>query len=331
MDKIMYACKIAVVIPCYKVTEHLHSVISKIGPEVHTIYIVDDHCPENSGSYIENTCKDKRITVLRHETNQGVGGAVITGYKAAIQDNMDIIVKIDGDDQMDGRQLPRLVMPILAGIADYTKGNRFYDLSTIHEMPFIRLFGNTVLSFMNKFSSGYWDIFDPTNGYTAIHANALKRLPLDKISKRYFFESDILFRLNTLRAIVMDIPMQAKYGNEKSNLRISKLIFEFLYKYHKNFWKRIFYNYYLRNMSIASIELPLGMIMIIFGIIFGSYKWISYSTVGIISSPGTVMLAALPIIIGLQFILSFLGHDSRATPTIPLHILMKDPELNIKN
>jgi len=325
MDKPNY--KIAVVIPCYKVTKHLHHVISKIGPEVHAIYIVDDHCPENSGSFIENTCKDKRITVLKHEVNQGVGGAVMTGYKAAINDNMDIIVKIDGDDQMDGRQLSRLIMPIVAGLADYTKGNRFYDLSNTHGMPILRLLGNTVLSFMNKLSSGYWEIFDPTNGYTAIHASVAKRLPFEKISKRYFFESDILFRLNTLRAIVMDVPMQARYADEKSNMHISKLIIEFLYKHHKNFWKRIFYNYYLRNMSIASIELPLGIIMVLFGMVFGCYKWITYSTAGIISSPGTVMLAALPIIIGLQLILSFLGHDSRASSTIPLHIFMKDHKL----
>ena len=106
-------------------------------------------------------------------------------------------------------------------------------------MPAIRLFGNAVLSFMTKISSGYWDLFDPTNGYTAIHVDVAKRLPFDKISKRYFFETDILFRLNTLRAVVQDVPMDASYGDEVSNLKISKIVGEFIIKHCRNFTKRI--------------------------------------------------------------------------------------------
>ncbi|GHU35112.1 hypothetical protein AGMMS50256_29780 [Betaproteobacteria bacterium] len=197
-------------------------VIHAIPPFVSRIYVVDDACPDNSGDFVERNCKDERIFVIRHAENQGVGGAVMTGYKAALEDGMDIFVKIDGDGQMDPSLIPSFVAPIAAGEADYTKGNRFFDLEEIQAMPKVRLFGNAALSFMTKLSSGYWDLFDPTNGYTAIHRDVASHLPFDKISRRYFFESDILFRLNILRAVVADTPMSAKYGDEVSGLKISK-------------------------------------------------------------------------------------------------------------
>lgn len=315
--------KIAVVIPSYKVRNHILGVISRIGSEVNQIYVVDDSCPDNSGDFVESNCNDKRVIVLRHLENQGVGGAVMTGYRAAITDRMDIIVKLDGDGQMDPNLIPDLVAPIEAGEADYTKGNRFFDLEGIRAMPKVRLIGNAALSFMTKLSSGYWDLFDPTNGYTAIHRDVVCHLPLKKISCRYFFETDMLFRLNTLRAVVVDIPMDATYGNEVSNLKISKVVGEFFFKHVRNFWKRVFYNYYLRDMSLASIELPLGLVMLLFGCVFGGYQWLHSMTVGLFSSPGTVMLSALPVIVGLQFLLAFLGHDIRSVPNRPFHRLKR--------
>lgn len=313
--------KIAVVIPSYKVRNHILGVTSQIGPEVSRIYIVDDCCPDGSGSFVESNCRDDRIAVIRHPENRGVGGAVMTGYKAAIEDGMDIIVKVDGDGQMDPSLIPDFVAPIAAGEADYTKGNRFFDLEEISAMPKVRLFGNAALSFMTKLSSGYWDLFDPTNGYTAIHRDVAQHLPFKKISRRYFFETDILFRLNILRAVVVDIPMDAKYGDEASGLKISKIVGEFFLKHVRNFWKRIFYNYYLRDMSLASIELPVGLAMLLFGLLFGAYHWVLSMSSGQSSSSGTVMLSALPVIIGLQLILAFLGHDIRSVPNKPFHRL----------
>jgi dolichol-phosphate mannosyltransferase len=315
---------IAVVIPCYKVKTHLLQLISEVGPEVKSIFLVDDSCPENSGKYVSSNCSDSRVIVLYHAANQGVGGAVMTGYQAAIDSGAQIIVKLDGDGQMDPRLIQNFVTPILLGQADYTKGNRFFDLEEIRQMPLLRLFGNTALSFMTKFSSGYWDLFDPTNGYTAIHSEVARHLPFKKISKRYFFESDMLFRLNTLRAVVVDIPMDAKYGDERSNLKISKIASEFFLKHLRNFLKRIFYNYYLRDMSLASIELPLGLGLFLFGCIFGGYEWMHSTYTGLPSSAGTVMLSALPVIIGLQLILAFLGHDIASIPSRPFHLLKKD-------
>jgi glycosyltransferase involved in cell wall biosynthesis len=256
--------------------------------------------------------------VLRNAVNEGVGGAMLTGYAAAVDDGADVVVKIDGDGQMDPALLPAFVGPILAGEADYTKGNRFHHLDEIRQMPALRLFGNTVLSFMSKLSTGYWDIFDPTNGYTAIHASVLKHLPAHKLSRRYFFETDMLFRLNTLRAVVVDIPMHASYGDETSNLKISKVLGEFLRKHVRNGMKRIFYNYYLRDLSVASIELPLGLMLMAGGAAFGVQHWLESAAVGEATTAGQVMLSALPILVGLQLFLAFINFDIASVPRRPL-------------
>jgi len=311
--------KIAVIIPTYKARVHILGVIDEIGSEVAGIYVVDDCCPDYSGDFVVTNCKDKRVSVIKHEENQGVGGAVMTGYKAAIDGGMDILVKIDSDGQMDSALIMDFVAPIIGGDADYTKGNRFFDLDKVRSMPKMRMFGNAVLSFMSKLSSGYWNIFDPTNGYTAIHADVARQLPFNKITRHYFFESDMLFRLNTLRAVVLDVPMQAKYGDEVSGLKISNIVGEFFVGHMRNFLKRIFYNYYLRDMSLASIELPLGLMLISFGSIYGGYYWI-YSAQANVSTPaGTVMMASLPILVGIQFVLGFIGYDVLSVPVRPIH------------
>lgn len=316
--------KIAVVIPCYAVSAHICDLIQKIGNDVDTIFVIDDCCPEKSGSLVESSCTDPRVRVIYHATNQGVGGAVLTGYWAAIEAGAEVIVKLDGDGQMDPGLIPDFVAPIMAGEADYTKGNRFFDLEEIRAMPKARLFGNAVLSFMTKLSSGYWDLFDPTNGYTAIHADVARHLPVEKISRRYFFETDMLFRLNTLRAVVVDVPMDAKYGDEVSNLKISKVVGEFLVKHVRNFVKRIFYNYYLRDMSLASIELPLGILLFTSGCGFGIYHWINSLKQGVATPAGTVMLAALPILMGAQLVLAFLGYDIANVPRRPFHKMRRN-------
>ncbi|MBB3118068.1 glycosyltransferase family 2 protein [Pseudoduganella violacea] len=315
--------KIAVVIPSYRVTRHILGVLAAIGPQVQRIYVVDDRCPDGSGDLVERECRDPRVRVLRHAENQGVGGAVMSGYRAAIEENLDIVVKIDGDGQMDPSLLDRFVQPILRGEADYTKGNRFFDLEHIRQMPALRLFGNAVLSLMTKVSSGYWDLFDPTNGYTALQVDVARHLPLDKISRRYFFETDMLFRLNTVNAAVIDVPMDASYGDEISNLKISKIVSEFLYKHVRNFGKRLFYNYYLRNMSLASLELPLGLGLLVMGASYGGWHWIESARAGVATSAGTVMLSALPVLMGMQLILAFLAYDIAAVPRRAIHLALR--------
>ena len=316
--------KIAVIIPCYKVKKHILQVLAGIGPEVDAIYVVDDKCPENSGQHVIENCSDPRVRVLLKPKNSGVGGAVVHGYAAGLGDGMDVFVKIDGDGQMDPSLIKKFINPILHGDADYTKGNRFHDIESLQQMPKVRLVGNAVLSFLTKFSSGYYGIFDPTNGYTAISATALNFIPLAKLSKRYFFESDILFRLNIARAKVCDIPMDAVYGDEESNLNIKKIIFPFFKGNMKNIFKRIFYNYFLRGFSIASVELVFGIIFVLFGTFHGCSAWYESILHNSPATSGSVMLAALPIIVGLQLLLSFLHSDIESQPTTAITKLLED-------
>lgn len=312
---------VAVVIPCYKVTRHILSVIEAIGPECSVIYVIDDKCPDQSGLLVQRECTDKRVRVLFRETNGGVGAAVITGYRQALADGADIMIKIDGDGQMDPALIKRFLAPIATGEADYTKGNRFYYLKSVMGMPRMRILGNAGLSFLTKLSTGYWNIFDPTNGYTAIHRDVLSVVDLEKVSPRYFFETDLLFRLNLVHGVVVDVPMDAKYADEVSNLRIAKVFFEFLGKHLRNFTKRIFYNYFLRDMSAASLELLFGLLLMLFGVVFSSYHWIHSSGLHVATPTGTVIIGALALLSGLQLLLAFITHDVENQPKRPIHRL----------
>ena len=309
---------IAVVIPCYRVRAHILEVIAEIGPECQAIFVVDDACPEQSGALVEQQCRDPRVQVLRHSENQGVGGATLTGYAAAVERGAQVIVKLDGDGQMDPALIPRFAAPITAGDADYVKGNRFFDLDGLRAMPRVRLFGNTMLSFLSKLSSGYWNVFDPTNGYTAIHAAVARVLLGKRVSRRWFFESDVLYHLGILRAVVWDVPMAARYGDESSSLKVRAVVGTFALKHARNTLRRLFYNYYLRDFNVASIELALGPLLLAFGTAVGVRHWIESIGTGRLASAGTVMLAALPVILGAQLVLAFLGYDLRNIPTEPL-------------
>ena len=315
--------KIAVTIPSYKVRAHVLDVIARIPPQVQRIYVVDDKCPQDSGRLVQEQCHDPRVRVLFHEQNQGVGGAVSTGYRAALEEGMDIVVKVDGDGQMDPALIPHFTRPIERGRADYTKGNRFYRPESLRGMPPLRLFGNAALSFVNKLSTGYWPIMDPTNGYTAIHTAVLRELPLHKLERRYFFETDMLYHLNTIRAVVHDVPMDAVYADEQSGLKVSKVLPEFLRKHTSRFFKRYVYQYLVRDFSIGSLYSVLGVLLCLRALLFGGAHWALSIASGQPASSGTVMVAALPLIIGIQFLIAFLHHD---VSTVPRDALT--PELN---
>jgi glycosyltransferase involved in cell wall biosynthesis len=310
---------IAVVIPCYRVRERILGVLRGVGRECDRIYVVDDACPQGTGKLVEEECKDPRVRVLYHAANQGVGGATLTGYSQALADGSEILVKLDGDGQMDPRLIPRLVTPILSGRADYAKGNRFHDPDALQSMPPVRLVGNALLSFVAKLSTGYWNIVDPTNGFTALHARLAERLPQHKLSRGFFFESDLLFRLNLLRAVVVDVPMSPRYDGEESNLVIRNVVPEFLRKHAVNTLKRVAYSYFLRGFSVASVEIAIAIPMLLFGVVFGSVRWIGSIAEGVPATAGSVMLAALPVVIGIQLLLAFLAHDVADVPRDPVH------------
>lgn len=304
---------ISVVIPSYKVSKYILDVIKDIPEFVNHIIVVDDKCPQNSGQ-IAKTSSDSRVIVCYNEKNLGVGGAVITGYKKALELNSDIVIKIDGDGQMDVNYMQKLIQPILDGKADYTKGNRFTDFKALRAMPKVRLFGNSGLSFLVKAASGYWNLMDPTNGYTAINKHALEELDLDNIAKRYFFESDMLINLNIENAVVVDVEIPAKYGDEESSLSITKTLVGFPPKLFKGLCKRIFLKYFIYDFNMLSLYLVVGLPMLFFGIVFGSIKWIEAIVSNIETSTGTIMLAVLPIILGTQFILQAIQIDMNNIP-----------------
>jgi len=308
------AGKIAVVIPCYRATGTVAQVVGAALHHADGVFCVDDACPDGTGNLVA-AIADPRLRLLRHAHNLGVGGAVKTGYRAALEAGFEVIVKLDSDGQMDADLIPMFAAPLLDHRADYCKGNRFFELEYLKGMPLSRLLGNSLLSFFSKISSGYWRLLDPTNGFTAIHAAALRALPLDKVDDRYFFESDMLFRLNIARAVVLDVPMRARYGSERSNLRIHRVIWPFLAGHGKNICKRIFYTYFLRDFNIASLQLIVGLLLTLFGLVFGLSAWFSSLESGIPASAGTVMLAGLPSLIGVQLLLSFLNFDILNTPT----------------
>jgi len=301
---------VAVVIPVFKVKSKILEVINSVGPEVDFIIVVDDACPELSGQHVQDHNADPRVIIIRHEANQGVGGAVKTGYKRALELGCEIMIKVDGDGQMDASKIIDLITPILTNQSDYTKGNRFFEIESVQQMPKLRILGNLGLTFVTKFSTGLWHIFDPTNGFTAIRGSTLKRLNLSKIDNRYFFESDMLFRLNLIQARVNDVPLPAIYGEENSNLRIKRVLFEFPAKHARNYLKRIAYTYYLRDFNLASVELPLGLLLSGFGLILGAYSWIHGMITSTATQTGTLILVAMSFLSGLQLILAFLSHDT---------------------
>lgn len=311
-------CEIAVIIPCYKVARHLADVLAAIGPGVASIYCVIDGCPEGSEAVaLAKQACDPRIRVITSQLNGGVGHAFALGCQQALRDGAEIIVKLDGDGQMAPQEIMRLVAPLSSGQADFAKGNRFFYLEGLRPMPWTRLLGNAGLSFLSKLSSGYWNLFDPTNGFFAIHAAVAREIPWAKVDRRYFFESDLLFWLATLRAVVVDVPMSARYGDEQSNLSVLKALIQFPSLHLRNFCKRLFYCYFLREFNIASLYLLLSVVLLSFGILFGIVHWLQGYQLHRLASAGTVMFAALPVILGWQALLSFLAFDVNNVPKVP--------------
>jgi len=318
LDPSLGGAGVWLIVPCYKVKAKILDVIAKAPPWIEGIVCVDDACPEGSGDFIEANNKDPRVTVIRLPQNQGVGGATLAGYGEAVARGGQVLVKVDGDDQMDLGYMAHLVAPILLGEADYAKGNRFTSLGHLTTMPAVRVFGNAALSFAAKLSTGYWNIFDPTNGYTAIEAQVAKVVIEKRVSRRFFFETDLLYHLGTLRAVVRDVPMPARYGGEVSNIRIGQIIGPFALKHLQNFITRALGQYFVRDFNAASVEMVGGIVSLLFGIGYGLH-YLSQRHLGVAASPGVVMAAALPVMLGAQLLMQALNFDVLNAPTRPIH------------
>lgn len=307
--------KIAVVIPVYRAENEILSVLLGIPRFVRHIIVVDDASPDSSADLVTAAAKkDKRITLIRHAKNQGVGGAMVSGFKQALALGTEIVIKVDGDGQMDPHYLPALLTPLIEGDADYAKGNRFRDFTSLQQMPLVRRVGNLGLSFLTKAATGYWNLFDPTNGYFAIRTDVLTQLPLDKLDKGYFFETSMLAHLYLLEAHVQDVTIPARYRNETSSLSIRRALFEFPFKLTRTFLRRIVLKYFIFDFSMMSIYLLTGIPLLLFGLIFGTVKWIQYAQIGVPAPTGTVILPTLSVILAIQILLSAIEIDLNATP-----------------
>jgi dolichol-phosphate mannosyltransferase len=309
---------ISVVIPAYCAEKHLEKVVRGIPRYVNFIIIVDDDSNDETEE-IANRLKslDTRGKVISHENNHGVGGAMISGYNLAQQLESTVIVKMDADDQMDPAYLLPLISPIIKGKADYTKGNRF--LVSTHSMPVLRRVGNLGLSLMTKAASGYWDIFDPTNGYTAIHGSIIPLLNKAMLDNRFFYETSMLMQLYLIRAVVKDVLIPPRYADEISHLSEWKTLYEFPLRLFKGLLSRLWIQYFVRDFGIFSVFLLSGMILFTFGMVFGIYHWwISASIFHAATPTGTIMVAILPVILGVQLLLQAIVLDVQNVPVLPL-------------
>ena len=306
---------VAAVVPAYKEEAMISTVIETMPEFVDHIVIVDD-CSPDATSDVVRSVGSPRVTLIRHEVNQGVGGAIITGHKAALELGADVNVIMAGDAQMDPQHLPALLDPVTDGGYGFAKANRFFAPESFEGMPRHRVFGNIVLSFMTKLASGYWHLFDPQNGYTAVRAEVLRNIPLEHVAKRYSFENDFLIHLNIQQVSAVDVPVPAVYGDEVSSIRLSKVVPELLDLLFRGYWRRIWYRYVLWSFSPIALLLFTGLLL--FGIGLGISIWVAFLALGsVVATAATVMLAALPLMIGTQMLISSLQLDIQASPSKP--------------
>jgi glycosyltransferase involved in cell wall biosynthesis len=305
---------VAAVVPAFREERHIATVIETMPDFVDHIVVVDDCSPDGTSAAAAAT-GDPRLTLIRHEVNQGVGGAIITAHRAAMDLGADINVVMAGDAQMDPAYLPVLLDPIVEGYG-FAKANRFFSGESFAGMPGHRVFGNVALSFMTKFASGYWHIFDPQNGYTAIRTEVLRRLPLDKVARRYSFENDLLIHLSILDVPVVDVPIPAVYGTEVSSIRLRAVVPELLGLMFKGFWRRVWWKYMVWSFSPVALLLVAGLVLLALGLGVGA--WLLAVSAGSPSpTAGTVMLAVVPFVLGVQTLLVALQLDIQATPNRP--------------
>lgn len=310
--------KVAVVIPCYRVRDKIVDVVDSVLGMVDFVIAVDDCCPEKSGEFLRKVHAEPKVTIVFHEQNQGVGGAMITGFKTALELGAGIVVKMDGDGQMEAKHLPRLIAPLVARKADFAKGNRFYDLRALRQMPLVRRFGNFGLTLLSKAASGFWHLSDPTNGYFAVRANALKLLNFHLLAPRYFFEISLLIQLNVIRAIALDVPIPAKYADENSSLSPWRALITFPSKLAGGLLHRIWWRYFIYDINIVTVFLITGGFLFFGGGAFGIWRWSHNWLYGHEQSAGTVAVAMLPMILGFQMLLQAVVLDMMDKPDAPI-------------
>ena len=299
---------IAVAIPCYKVAQHLQNVVAGIPDFVDHILLVDDCSPDSTPALVDSlTSSHPRITPIHHDKNCGVGGAMKTAFCKALEIGVDVVVKLDGDGQMD----PTYIAPLVEALADadFAKGNRLFDRQMLQRMPAARRMGNMGIGFMVKTASGYWTISDPVNGFFAIRTSTLRQMDFARIADRFFFESSMLIEMHYTGARIHEVSMPAIYGNEKSNLSIGKTLLSFPPKLIAAWLRRLHLSYFVFDFNICSLYLLVGLPSFLFGLIFGICQWVHYASLNLPAPTGTIMVAVLPFILGFQMLLAAAQYD----------------------
>lgn len=311
---------VAAVVPAYNVEQVLGGVLRSLPPLFTTVIVVNDGSRDETGSVADRYAElDRRITVVHHEKNHGVGGAMVTGFKNAIEAGADIVVKIDADGQMPLWLVSELIAPLIRGEADYTKGNRFRDFTAVRAMPLPRRIGNVALSFLAKAATGYWRSFDPTNGFLAIRSDVLTQLPLQKIDQTYYFEISMLSHLYLIGAVVKEIPMPARYAGEPSSLSIPRVLRQFPGRLVASLLRRLVLKNFVYDFNLESLHLAVGLPLFLAGVLFGSWKWLVFASQSLPAPTGTVVLPALMIMVGVQLLLSAVQLDLAAVPREPVN------------
>ncbi|MDP9245269.1 MAG: glycosyltransferase family 2 protein [Chloroflexota bacterium] len=305
---------IAVVVPAYRAAATIADVLRAIPASAQWIVVVDDGSTDDLPSAVRGV-NDERVEIVRHEQNRGVGAAVLTGYQRALDLGAEIIVKVDADGQMDPAYLPQLIAPVADGTTDYAKGNRFLHGPELRSMPPTRRYGNVGLSFLTKLATGYWPVFDPTNGYTAIHGSVAKVLDRTKIAERYFFETSMLIELSRLRAVVTDVYIPARYSGEVSSLRPARAAVGFPLPLLRAFLQRVRLEYFVRDFTAVSLYIVAGIVLLAFGTAWGIWHWIASVQSGVPATTGTVMIAVLPVMLGMQLLLQAATLDIQSVPS----------------
>ena len=302
------------IIPCYKGNKKTLEIIEKTLELVNYVVLVDDCCPNYTGQIAQEKIKNKNLIIFINHKNIGVGGSVKKGIKYLLSINCDYIIKIDADGQIPPSLINKIKEPLLNEEAEAIKGNRFTNITNVLKMPKIRLIGNLGLSFLNKVSTGYWELFDPTNGFIAFNSKLIRKIRLSKLEDRYFFESSLLFECSLANISIKQIPMEILYVDEISSLKPLQEIYKFAWKHFLNLIKRIIYQYFLLDFNTGSIEL-IGSFISFLGasifFIFISYKSFAY---GGFATPGEANLLILLIIISFQLFISFLFYDATQKP-----------------
>ncbi len=306
---------IAAVVPAFNEERHIARVIETMPDYVDIIVVVDDRSTDRTAEVARST-GDPRLTVITHEQNTGVGGAIVTGHRAALELGAEIDVVMAGDAQMDPSYLPALLDPIVHDGYGFTKANRFFSTGSYEGMPAYRVFGNIVLSFMTKFASGYWHIFDPQNGYTATRRDVLQRLPMHQLAQRYSYENDVLINLNILRVPATDVPVPALYADEVSSIKLSRVGPEIFNLLVRGFWRRFLWKYVVHSFSPVALFLIGGLLLTLFGTIVGI--WTIIESLGPPSATaGSVILAVAPWLLGMQMLMYALMLDIQESPDRP--------------